>query len=97
MKQIFRNIFRLFFDCEPDISYEHVVKIDGYAACTTDVTEDSLTVYGWSYDHHKYKEKDRILIIQSGQESRYKIKRITRPWDVSDQYFLDCIFEPRIK
>lgn len=81
-----------------ETAYEHREHLNGVTAFVSRVEDGGreITVTGWHPNHGKFKEGERILLIQkSGKETRYMITHIERPGDPPDQYFMDCIFHPR--
>lgn len=78
--------------------YEHEYRTNGVNRAIFSTSEEGrkVTLTGFEYDRHKYESGHRLLVIlSSGQESRYKIVRTSFPSDVKDQYFLYCEFDPR--
>lgn len=56
-----------------------------------------ITVSGWT--NHSIFHEGMLLVIKTEADplrgSRYRVKEIRRMMDPSDQYFMDCVFEPR--
>ena len=83
---------------DDDNEYEHCEKLNGVTAFVFNVKNggQQITVSGWHPNHHKFKAGERVLLIQeSGEATRYRIKNVRRPGDPHDQYFMDCDFAPR--
>lgn len=81
-------------------SYDHRLCLNGLSAFVFDVTNSgrNITVAGWHLNRRKFKPGQRVLLVQeSGEETRYKIKDVRCPSDPPDQYFMDCEFDPRKK
>lgn len=83
-----------------DNGYEHVEKLNGVTAFVFWVKDGGrqITVSGWHPNHSKFKIGERVLLVRdSGEGTRYRIKEIRRPHNPSDQYFMDCEFAPRMR
>lgn len=76
----------------------HRIALDGTRAFIfhSSPSGRSLTLSGFYSGHHAWDPGDHLLItLDSGDETRYRIKEIRRPSNPPSQYFADCTFAPR--
>ena len=79
-------------------SYNYFETLDSHYCSIfhINVTKNQITLYGWRPDHQKFKPGQKILLkTKGGVYTRYQIKAIRRPGNPSNQYFMDCVFDPR--
>jgi len=78
--------------------HDYIEHLDGIKAFVFNVKNkgQEICVSGWRGDHYKFKKGQRIVFVQkSGEGSRYRVKEVRRPGDPPDQYFMDCVYDPR--
>ncbi len=74
------------------------IYLDGVSAGIIRSNEDGtrLTISGWSRKYRRINKGENIIIVTSaGQEAQYLAEKVSRPNNVTDQYFIDFIFNPR--
>ena len=78
--------------------YDHSLQLDGVRAFVFSVRDEGaeITVSGWDYGHHRFKQGQKVLLIQQdGTETRYEVDDVESMMNPKDQYFMRMKFAPR--
>ena len=92
------NINKLIKKNKRDTGYEHLIKLNGISGFVFSIKNagKQITISGWNSAHWNYNIGDRVLLIrENGEETRYKIEKVTHSHVPGDQYFIVCSFDPR--